>query len=120
MDERKGICLAGSETRQRQKAISFRCDDAEHEIIKAMADFAGVKPATFCRSQVLNKPLPRAARHPAVNQKEVARLIGQMGALQISLENICAATDGKAILTDIQRDLSDIRNAAFQALGRKP
>lgn len=85
-----------------------------------MADISGVALAAFCRSQLLNKPLPRAARHPTINQKEVARLVGQIGSLQEQLDDIAKTNNDHALLSAIHRDLSDIRMASFQALGRKP
>lgn len=120
LDERKEFRLAGSETRQRQKAISFRCTDAEHEIIKAMADIRGAALADYCRSQVLKKPLSRATRNPSASQVEVSRLIGQLGSLQETLDNINPTDEFSTVLADIHRELSGCCNLLIQSQGRKP
>lgn len=86
----------------------------------ATADRAGLKPAAFCRSQALDEPPPRAARTPTASQTEVARLIGQLGALQDKIDDLKLSDPEHILLDAIQRDLSDIRIAAFEAMGRKP
>ena len=112
--------MPGSETRQRGKTISFRCSIEEFELINALSDMAGVSLAAFCRARALNKLPSRAARRPTINQQEVARLIGQLGSLQQTIEQTSQDADQDARFIAIADSLSAMRDDAMRALGRKP
>ena len=112
--------MPGSETRKRQKAFSVRFNEQEAEAIKKMADRAGVSVASLIRHSLLNMPLTRATRHPTAGQIEIAHLIGQLGQLCDSIEDLKLITDDRLELDALSRDVSDVCIAAKQALGRKP
>lgn len=114
---------SGSETRQRQRPLKARFTDAEAALIEAQADAAGVSVAALIRYAVLGLSPPRASRKPAVKLQEVARLIGQLGALKSALMETAArgTPDECARTVDAAcRDIADICHAAFKALGREP
>jgi len=112
--------MAGSENRKRNQPVSVRFSDEEKAELKARADRAGVTPASYLRCRGLDQPFTRATRRPPAVQTEVARLIGHIGQLSDSIEELKAAGHDAAMLDAIASDMADIRVAAFQALGRKP
>jgi hypothetical protein len=70
----------------------LRVSDSEHSEILSRADRAGVSVSAYFRAAALGgKPL-RAERQPAINRREVARLLGEIMRLREAL--VAAARQG--------------------------
>lgn len=116
---------SGTEKRQRNKVLQVRLTDAEFAQIEAMADRAELTPASFARSILLDAPAPRAKRRPAVDTAQVAKMLGELGKIGSNINQIAhqinagTGTSSHAIESAL-RDLSEIRTACMEALGRKP
>lgn len=120
-DKRK---KSGSETRKRQKVLRIRLTDLELAEIEAMADRAELTPASYARAVLLDAPAPRAKRRPAVDTAQVAKMLGELGKIGSNINQIAhqinagTGTSSHAIELAL-RDLSEIRTACMEALGRK-
>ena len=68
-----------ADNRQRELTLSARFNEREAEAIRQMADHAGASVAAVIPGAVLNAPIPRAARRPTLNDKMVARVLGELG-----------------------------------------
>jgi len=114
---------SGSDNRNRKLAMRVRVSDSEQSEIRSRADRAGVSVSAYFRAAALGgKPL-RAERQPAINRREVARLLGEIMRLREAL--VAAARQGdKARCTDLvesfDRDFWELRAACLEALGREP
>src|SRR5271166_2086785 len=72
---------SGSEKRKRAPIIGFRATDEERAQIEASAQRAGLTVGSYVRSRALAKPTTRAVRRPPVETAQLARLLGQLGAV---------------------------------------
>ena len=112
---------SGSEKRQRCERLQVRLSIEEAALVYAKADRAGMTPPALARYALLNEPPPRSSRRPPVDRAEVARMIGNLGALAQSLREATASGDQSRIASQIEathRDIADMCHACFQALGR--
>ncbi len=116
---------SGTEKRQRNKVLQVRLTDAEFAQIEAMADRAELTPASLARLILLDAPAPRAKRRPAVNTTQVAKMLGELGKVGSNLNQLTHKANAGlpvsiATLETALRDVSAIRTACMEALGRKP
>ncbi len=116
---------SGTEKRQRNKVLQVRLTDAEFAQIEAMADRAELTPASLARLILLDAPAPRAKRRPAVNTAQVAKMLGELGKVGSNLNQLTHKANAGlpvsiATLETALRDVSEIRTACMEALGRKP
>jgi hypothetical protein len=107
---------SGSETRQRTERYTVRFTPLEHALICANAKAAGVPVATFLRCAALDFPIPRAARRPTTNHKDVVLLAGRIGQLATAFRSAAELADAQAVETAL-RDFSEIMLLCFTALG---
>lgn len=114
---------SGSEKRQRRRPLKARFTDEEAALIAEQAGRAGVSVASLIRHAVLGQSPLRASRQPQVKTQEIARLIGEIGALKSALKQSAAqggTRECERLAEAACRDISDIRRAALTALGREP
>ncbi len=117
---------SGTETRQRKRMLGVRVTDSEMVEIEAMADRAGLTPASYARSVLLSAPAPRARRRPTIEAETVGRLLGELGKVGSNLNQIAhhlnagRAEIPPAALEAALRDVAVLRTACMEALGRKP
>jgi hypothetical protein len=114
---------SGSEKRRRQVTLKARFTDAEAALIREQAERAGVSVASVIRHAVLGEPPLHASRQPAVNEQTAARLLGKMGQLASALRGCAVASDRGNIdplIEAAHRDIAEMRNEIFEALGREP
>ncbi len=118
------MAKSGSEKRQRQIALKARFTEAEAELIRAQADRAGVSVAALIRYALLNQKPMRKSRAPTVDHEAVAMILGKLGQLSTALKECANAAQqsdsDRAVIDAVHRDLSDMRVALFEALGREP
>jgi len=115
---------SGSNKRQRNKVLQVRLTDQEFAEVQAMAEAAGLTPASLARGLILSAPAPRARRRPTIEAEAVARLLGEFGKVGSNLNQIAYhlnAGDGVSVtaLEAALRDVAELRAAALEALGRK-
>jgi Bacterial mobilisation protein (MobC) len=115
----------GTEKRARKKHLTIRLADEEREAIDVGAERAGLTAGSYARQILLGAPAPRQVRRPAVEKKQLARLLGQLGYIGNNVNQIARAlnsgdeADQEALQLALS-ELSAIRDAALRALGRAP
>jgi hypothetical protein len=117
------MATSGSDKRKRTHALRVRLSDDEHTEVRSRADRAGVSVSAYFRACALDtKPL-RAERQPAINRREVARLIGELGSLREALREAARHADSARcthLIETFDRDFWELRAACFESLGREP
>lgn len=91
----------------------------ENALLMTHVEIAAVPISTYLKCAALDYPLPRAARRPTTNHQDVARLLGEMGALAEAFRQAEALAAPEAAETAM-RDLAELRLLCFDALGRAP
>ena len=113
---------SGSEIRQRGAPVSIRFTADERNALDAAAERAGLSVGAYVRTVVLGAPGPRAARRPPVERRELARLLGEVGRLGGTANQLAhAANRGLvpareellAAASAVQAIRRDIRKALF-------
>ena len=113
----------GSETRVRTDHLTIRLTPAERASIDLAANRAGLTPGSYARQTLLGAPLPRQVRRPAVELRELARLLGHIGHIGSNLNQIAKAAnsgdgvDTRALAYELA-GLGGLRAAILKALGR--
>jgi hypothetical protein len=116
---------SGSETRKRGPIIGFRATDAERAEIEAAAQRVGLTVGSYVRSRALARPTTRAVRRPPVETRQLAQLLGMLGAASGGIQAIARKHAGAESVSaeEIAAALASMRAAAgaiLQALGRRP
>lgn len=114
---------SGSEKRRRPVTKKARFDEKEAALIDEQADRLGVSVAALIRYAILGVDLPRASRRPSVNTEAVSHLLGTIGPLKHALLKAAAkGTPGEndRAVEAACRDIAEMRNELFEALGREP
>jgi hypothetical protein len=116
---------SGSEKRKRNNLLQIRLTDFELAEIEALADRAELTPASYARLILLSSPAPRAKRRPAVDTKQVAQLLAEVGKIGSNVNQIAhhlnagLGTSSTAIQEALD-DVAEMRKACMEALNRKP
>jgi hypothetical protein len=117
--------MAGSEKRQRGKIQPIRCSPEEFNAIAAKADKAGLSIGAFMRAAALGDAGPRAQRRPTVLKEMLIRALALHGRYGNNMNQIAhSGNAGNPVdLPELRRALKEwgeIRDAIYQALGKKP
>lgn len=115
--------MAGSDKRQRDKIIAFRCFDEEFNAIVAKADKSGLSRGAFMRAAGLGDAGPRAQRRPPADHKVLRQLLGEAGRIGNNVNQIARSINsGDAAdfpeVREAIRAINEIRNAILDALGK--
>ncbi len=104
--------------------IHVRCTPAQHAAYEAAAARAGLSIGEYFRVLAdAPGPRPRAARRPAVEHKEVARLVGLLGNLTSNVNQLARAANtagfdvAESELKQIGDEVRGMRAAVMKALG---
>lgn len=115
---------SGSDKRRRSHMFSIRFSRDEDALAKALSDRTGLTLAALIRRALFGTNPPRAARRPTVNHQAVARLLAQLGKIGSNLNQLARQAHTGRYPTDsleeALRELSELRLACLQALGREP
>ncbi len=114
------MARSGSEKRRRQHVIKFRVTDEEFALIREQAQRARVSVAAAARYAVLDQKPLRASRTPGIDAAMAAQLVARLGTCATALRQAAEAGNPAihASLVDAaHRDLGEMRNALFEALG---
>lgn len=117
--------MAGSDKRRRLRQSLVRWTDEEFNAIAAKADKAGLAIAAFMRAAALGDTGPRAQRRPPADHVALRQILGQIGRMGSNLNQIARALNaGEQArlpeLKEVLRACLHIRDAIFEALGKKP
>ena len=117
--------MAGSDKRQRGKIHPVRCTLEEFNAIAAKADKAGLSAAGFMRAAALGDAGPRAQRRPPADHVALRQILGHIGRIGNNLNQIARALNAGELaklpeLKEALRACIDVRDAIFEALGKKP
>ena len=117
--------ISGSETRKRSRLLSVRMTEDEFAAVNAKAESIELTPASYARMALLDTPSPRAVRRPAVERANVARVLAQLGKIGSNLNQIAhhmnaGNTLANETLARALTDVSAMRDACLEAMGRKP
>lgn len=117
----------GSDSRQRQRVISFRVSQDEYDRIQSEADRSGVTTGTFARDVLIGAKAPRRVRRPPAEKAELVRILGALGKIGSNVNQLAAKANSGAlrvldplVLPQLQDDLDELRDALMRALGRQP
>ena len=114
---------SGSENRQRQITLKARFTEAEAALIETQAERAGVSVAALIRFALLDQEPLRASRRPTVERTQASQLLARLGTCAEALRQAAAAGNpavNGALIDAATRDLAEMRNALFTAMGRAP
>lgn len=116
----------GTENRQRGKVISFRVSPDEYDHVQTEADRAGVTVGSFARDVLIGAQAPRRVRRPPAEKAELARLLGELGKIGSTVNQLAhKATIGQVRVMDpmalaqLQDEFDELRDALMRALGRR-
>lgn len=115
----------GTEKRVRNRHLTVRLSEDERATIDEAAERAGLMPGSYAREALLGRPAPRQVRRPAVERKELARLLGQIGHIGGNINQLAKAANAGVVVYEDEidaalRGLAEVRDAILTALGRAP
>jgi hypothetical protein len=114
----------GSETRQKQRRVTFRLTGDEHDALEAEAERAGLTVGSYIRSRLMDAPKLRAVPRPTVERELLAKTLAQLGRLNGNLHQIAKHLNfGGTDSADLPESLTQVQHmgaALMEALGRKP
>ncbi|QYZ67853.1 MAG: hypothetical protein HPY30_00865 [Gammaproteobacteria bacterium (ex Lamellibrachia satsuma)] len=108
---------------KRSAPISYRPPAALREEFKLRVEKSGLSTSAFITKAVFDARPPRQSRRPALEQKLLARLLGEAAKIRSELHEIALSggSNGSTLLIDRAVDeLTEIRAALLKAMGRKP
>ncbi|WP_457811902.1 hypothetical protein [Sinorhizobium meliloti] len=109
-----------TDDRKREAPISYRPPEDLREEFRARALKSGLSVNAFITASIFGSPAPRQARRPAVEQRDLARLLAETARVSAQLQALAGAGHDPAALDAALRDLREIRAACLVALGRSP
>ncbi len=106
---------------KRTPPFSIRLSEIERIEVERRSRAAGLSIAGYFKSAALNQR-PRKFRHPQVDRKELARLLGQLGRVGNNLNQLARTlnTEGSVEIPELivaLKDLADMRAMVMSALG---
>lgn len=113
---------SGSETRQKQRRVTFRLTAEEHATLEAQAVSHGVTLGTFIRETLLDAPRTRQRRRPLADVAALARTLGQLNRVGGNINQIARAinvgeTPLAAEILETLRAVREILGAIRVAMG---
>ncbi|MBI3677357.1 MAG: plasmid mobilization relaxosome protein MobC [Proteobacteria bacterium] len=115
----------GSEKRVRNRHLTVRLSPDERAAIDEAAERAGLMPGSYARNTLLGAPAPRQVRRPAVERRELARLLGELGKIGGNLNQLAKDKNSGVIVYEGEinaayRAILEMRDAVLKSLGREP
>lgn len=119
--------MAGSDKRQRDAQIKFRCTSEEFATVAGKADKAGMSLAAFARTATVGAAGPRSLRRVPADAYALRQVLGHLGKVGSNLNQIArylhTGGDPQTVLPDIREALADqarLRGLIYEALGKTP
>lgn len=116
---------SGSEKREREKKLTFRCTATEAQEITAAASRAGLTVGSYIRSRVLQAPTTRAVKQLHVDRVLLAQVLGQLGKVGGNIHQITKRLNfgDWLVAEDVPTAVAEVRAVAVEimkALGKQP
>jgi|GEM_PF-4097873 len=122
-----------SENRRRKKLCPVRMTENEHDLLTFLASEAGLSRAAYIRMKALGEVGERSQRLAKPHQKDMARIMGQVGKIGGNLTQLNALVKQANIhgldpvlaqslldeMEQIKEPISDMRAAWLEAIGRE-
>lgn len=113
--------MTDEKTKTREAPISYRPPAALREEFRTRAQRSGLSVSAFITAAIFNTDPPRQSRRPSADARAVAEILAGLAAIRDRLDEIARTDpDGTDRIGEALRQLTEIRAAAFKALGRKP
>lgn len=114
---------SGTEKRARQSHLTFRMSKEERAKLNAAAQAVGLTPGSYVRSIVLSAPIPAQGKKRPPENKEFARVLGQIGKVGGNLNQMAhRLSRGDLVkLKEVETarlELTKIRTTLLRVLGR--
>jgi hypothetical protein len=113
---------SGSETRQRERRVSFRVTGDEYDQARTAAGAAGLTVASFARGRVVDAPQTHSRRKPRADVAALARLTAELNRVGGNINQIARALNqgnGEEVrwLQEAQSRLLETLKAVRAAMG---
>ena len=109
-----------TEKKNREAPISYRLPESLRGEFRSRVEKSDLSVNAFLTASVFGQEPPRQSRRPAIEQRDVARLLAETALLNDRLKYLGEAGADAALLYEAVRDLHEIRAACLIALGRTP
>ena len=113
----------GSETRQKQRRITFRMTEEEYAVLEIAAAKAGISIGGYIRERVLAAPVTRSVRRPTVERAMLAQALALLGRTSGSLHQIAKHLNfGGTDSAGLPEAITEVKAAGasiMAALGRR-
>lgn len=109
--------------KKREAPISYRPPRELRDEFHARVQKSGLSVCAFITKSVFDHEPPRQSRRPAVEQKQLARLMADAARIRSQLSELEQADpddEYQHVLEDISGSLADIRTLLLEAMGRSP
>ncbi len=113
---------SGSDKRKKNKHLIARCSEEDIHLANYLAEKAGLSLSAYIHHRVLGKEKKRATKPPPRSHKDAAQVLGLLGQIAQGLRDYCQKRNippDDPFLIAAMRDLSEIKAACFEMLGRK-
>ncbi len=116
--------MSRSKSRKATSVMSFRLMPSEHEAIRLAASARGLGPTTFARRAAFaaaGLPAPRNERAPNPNAADLAKVLGQLGRIASSanqLARVANATRAAASVTASLAIVDELTRVREELVGR--
>lgn len=125
MRSTSGTCgMSASKSRKATSLLSFRLMPDEHEAIRLAASARGLGPTTFARRATFaaaGLSAPRNERAPNPNAADLAKVLGQLGRIASSanqLAKVANATKAAASVTASLAIVDELTRVREELVGR--
>lgn len=104
--------------------LHVRCTAADHALITANAERAGMSVGAYLRQLGTGQPVPRSRRRPTIELAELGRILGALGRIGGNVAQLVRGFNMRGMLPEppalvaIQADIAAMRAALMEALGR--
>ncbi len=109
--------------RARPVILQTRMSEDEAALVREKARKFAVSVSAVLRYGALELPPLPASRTPTIDREIAARLLAELGQCTTAFRQATEAGNAQvhaALIEAVHRDLSDMRVALFEALGRQP
>lgn len=116
--------MSDRKDKKREAPISYRPPKDLRDEFHSRVQKSGLSTSAFLTKAVFNQAPPRQSRRPSIEEKLATKLTAQLAYIRDQLDET-SRVHGDAALYDERFDLAfealiEMRNAFFEATGRKP
>lgn len=116
--------MSDERNRKREAPLSIRLRKGQRQEIRRRADLAGLSVTAYVLKCIFDLEPPRQSRRPSIEKELVAEVISELAKTRAALEESAQSSGDESEADETFetacKDLTEIRAAAFTALGRVP